>query len=114
VSPKRNLVPYLLVGVLTLGAGLGVGLGVSQGSVTSTGDQVAPEVNKAAVRAHDKVNPVGTFKHFFENTSVSIPVGYAACQSTGHKTRLVRLGSAAFKKAIAQADQSCTWRIAPG
>jgi hypothetical protein len=32
----RHLVPYVLLGVLTLGAGLGAGLGLSEGSTTDT------------------------------------------------------------------------------
>jgi hypothetical protein len=34
VNPRRGFVPYLLLGILTLGAGLGVGLGLSEGPVT--------------------------------------------------------------------------------
>jgi len=36
VNPRRRLAPYVLLGLLTLGAGLGVGLGLSQGPVTYT------------------------------------------------------------------------------
>jgi hypothetical protein len=34
VKPSRRLAPYLLLGTLTLGAGLGAGLGLSQGPMT--------------------------------------------------------------------------------
>jgi hypothetical protein len=34
VRPRRRLGPFLLLGILTLGAGLGVGLGLSEGPVT--------------------------------------------------------------------------------
>jgi hypothetical protein len=34
VRPRRRLAPFLLLGILTLGAGLGVGLGLSEGPVT--------------------------------------------------------------------------------
>jgi hypothetical protein len=34
VNPRRRLAPFLLLGVLTLGACLGLGLGLSEGPVT--------------------------------------------------------------------------------
>jgi hypothetical protein len=40
VHPSRRLTPYLLLGALTLGAGLGAGLGLSEGPVTH--DATAP------------------------------------------------------------------------
>ena len=36
MNPHRSFVPYVLLGLLTLGAGLGVGLGLSEGPVTYT------------------------------------------------------------------------------
>jgi hypothetical protein len=36
VNLRRSFVPYVLLGLLTLGAGLGVGLGLSEGPVTYT------------------------------------------------------------------------------
>jgi hypothetical protein len=50
----------------------------------------------------------GTWQHFFENT-VPVPTGYASCRSNGHKSRLVPLGSAAFKKATTEPGESCFW-----
>ena len=37
VKWSRGLTPYLLLGILTLGTGLGVGLGLSEASVTQAG-----------------------------------------------------------------------------
>jgi hypothetical protein len=51
----------------------------------------------------------GTFKHFFENPTTLPPKGYASCESNGHKARLVRLGSAAFKRAVTESGESCAW-----
>ena len=34
MRPRRRFAPYLLLGILTLGAGLGVGLALSEGTVT--------------------------------------------------------------------------------
>jgi hypothetical protein len=36
MNPHRRLIPYVLLGILTLGTGLAVGLGLSQGTVTYT------------------------------------------------------------------------------
>jgi hypothetical protein len=41
VRPRRRLAPFLLLGILTLGAGLGVGLGLSEGPVTYSAQTVA-------------------------------------------------------------------------
>jgi hypothetical protein len=36
MTPPRRLIPYVLLGILTLGTGLGVALGLTEGPVTST------------------------------------------------------------------------------
>ena len=167
---RRYLVPYLLLVVLTLGAGLAAGVSMAAGPVTYTvGPSVAAGqepcasaakadrlsescrsfifnfatttkdlkgtvscVLKGLKRVHPKtaaslaregkaivtkceddtgINRVGTFQHFYENIGGPIPNGYASCESPNHKNRsLVRLGSTAFKKAVAQTGTSCTWK----
>ena len=44
VHPRRRFVPYVLLGVLTLGTGLAIGLGLSEGPVTHTADGATPPV----------------------------------------------------------------------
>jgi hypothetical protein len=60
------------------------------------------------------VQAVGTFQHFFENTGGPIPPGYASCDSASHQNRLIRLGSAAFKRATSESGESCTWQEPQG
>jgi hypothetical protein len=137
---RRYLVPYLLMGVLTLGAGLGAGLSLSDGPVTFTPVQGVAAAQspqsfdgcfmKGMVKVHD-TDPTtlardqtrviarceattgyhdgGSTQHFFENLSGPIPRGHAVCVSTSGTTRLVPLGSAAFKKALTQTGETCTW-----
>jgi len=45
VRPRRRLAPFLLLGILTLGAGLGVGLGLSEGPVTYSAQPMAETCN---------------------------------------------------------------------
>ena len=47
---SRRIVPYLFVGILTLGVGLGIGLGISEGPVTTFNG--APSTNAALSFAH--------------------------------------------------------------
>jgi hypothetical protein len=50
VRPRRRLAPFLLLGILTLGAGLGVGLGLSEGPVTYNAQPLAETCN--AFKSH--------------------------------------------------------------
>jgi hypothetical protein len=42
VNPRRLFVPYLLLGILTLGTGLAIGLGLSEGPVTYSATSTSP------------------------------------------------------------------------
>jgi hypothetical protein len=113
MQARRHLIPFLLLALLTLGAALGAGLGLSQGPLTYSARP--PVVTaKVAVKQHGAVQPIGTFKHFFENAPRHIPKGYAFCQSTTHTSRLIPLGSAAFKKATLDEGESCSWQAPTG
>jgi hypothetical protein len=89
VNPRRRLAPFLLLGLLTVGAGLGVGLGLSEGAVrhgataaplvviireshsctdTGTGAECAVwTCEERATRAAEKARPMGATA---ENTAL--------------------------------------------
>lgn len=58
VKGNRRLVPFLLVGALTLGAGLGVGLGIHEGPTTVNGTttKVAQAIRCTAQVTQGKTN----------------------------------------------------------
>jgi len=44
VNPSRRFVPYVLLGILTLGTGLAIGLGLSEGPITHTASAAGPPI----------------------------------------------------------------------
>jgi hypothetical protein len=48
----RHLVPYILLGVLALGAGLGAGLGLSEGSTTYAPTAASPSLSCKSSPTH--------------------------------------------------------------
>jgi hypothetical protein len=51
MSPRRRLIPYVLLGILTLGTGLAIGLGLSEGTLTYTATSAATWAPCASARS---------------------------------------------------------------
>ena len=92
----RHLMPYLLLGILTLGTGLGVGLGLSEGPLTHTatmapywgpcstsrtqsGIDVSCSAPTIEVSAHSWRK--GTSLTTWFSSSVRLPNSFAACMT---------------------------------
>lgn len=79
---KRNwrLVPYVLIGVLTLGTGLAVGLALSEGPVTAPSSDAAPSVIHCldVVTGHTRVTDaeIASCNHHSFNTDAHCPKGH--------------------------------------
>ena len=118
----RHLVPYMLLGFLTLGAGLGVGLGLSEGTATYTPTVASSwdPCSASSTTAGRQVSCtlVGAKSYSSSMTvwfepSHSLPKGTAACLNAA----LDRAGPsgvshdlANFEKELTQSLRSCSVR----
>ena len=95
---SRRLTPYLLLGTLTLGAGLGAGLGLSQGPMTYSGARSG--------EANESTNPYKSSITIRFSGGPMIPTDSVDCVLKG-LAEARPMGTAAFKRDVRTMLSKC-------
>jgi hypothetical protein len=110
VKPRRRLIPYVLLGVITLGTGLAVGLGLSEGPLTYS---ASPAPSHWTCKSSENQG-VRTFNCVTAGERVSVwnyrvtGKGVTACLTKSLKfVPPPRSSESAFEKAVQAAESKC-------
>jgi hypothetical protein len=89
VKPNRAFVPYVLLGVLTIGAGLGAGLGLATGPITNVPTRVVTlniECSESFVDSSFSISSGSRAQHGSTSTGSSTSKSHCVVSGTGSKT----------------------------
>jgi hypothetical protein len=107
---SRRLAPYLLLGLLTLGAGLGVGLGLSEGPVTYTATVSAwgPCTTSSAQRGVNvQCSARGSTVWVYFRSKADIPTGFADCMANALAPIAPTTNGVGLTRALKAVDSMC-------
>jgi hypothetical protein len=109
-------VPFVLLGVLTLGTGLAVGLGLSEGRETHTASSAPAEWTCTTSVKHrvETVNCLRAGEQVSVWSSDAVPKGTSACLTKALEVvPPPRSSEAAFEKALQTAESTCGFSAIP-